>query len=65
MFLPNEVLLTKTFKLMFVDLCALFLLILISCSGFFVAFTLSFARDVYTANDVAFSLLQMLFGFTP
>lgn len=52
------------FRLMFLDLLAVFVLIVISCSGFFVAFTLSFGED-YDAGAVAYSLFQMLMGFTP
>ena len=48
------------------DLVAVSLLILISCSGFFVALTLSFGNDgVDTPSSVAYALLQMLMGFTP
>ncbi|KAI9883048.1 MAG: hypothetical protein M1823_005185 [Watsoniomyces obsoletus] len=53
------------FRLMAVDLAAIFILIIISCSGFFVAFTLSFGNDDDNASSVAYSLFQMIFGFTP
>jgi hypothetical protein len=53
------------FRMMAVDLVAVFILILISCSGFFVAFTLSFGNDDYDAAGVAYALFQMLLGFTP
>jgi hypothetical protein len=60
------------FRMMAADLVAVFILILISCSGFFVAFTLSFGsgdsdpgRDDYDAGGVAYALFQMLLGFTP
>ena len=52
------------FRMMAVDLVAVFILIVISCSGFFVAFTLSFGSE-YDAGDVAYALFQMLLGFTP
>ncbi|KAI9801796.1 MAG: hypothetical protein M1825_003169 [Sarcosagium campestre] len=52
------------FRLMAVDLCAIFVLIMISCSGFFVAFTLSSGND-YDARGVAYALFQILLGFTP
>ncbi len=52
------------FRMMARDLVAVFILIVISCSGFFVAFTLSFG-DSYNAGDVAYALFQMLMGFTP
>ena len=53
------------FRLMAIDLVAVFVLIMISCSGFFVAFTLSFGKDDYNASAVAYSLFQMILGFTP
>ncbi|KAI9797136.1 MAG: hypothetical protein M1833_005651 [Piccolia ochrophora] len=53
------------FRLMAVDLIAVFVLIMISCSGFFVAFTLSFGNDEYDGRAVAYVLFQILLGFTP
>ncbi|KIY03935.1 uncharacterized protein Z520_00627 [Fonsecaea multimorphosa CBS 102226] len=54
------------FRYMAADLIAVSLLILISCSGFFVALTLSFGNDgIDTPSSVAYALLQMLMGFTP
>ena len=53
------------FRMMAVDLVAVFILILISCSGFFVAFTLAFGNDDFNASSVAYALFQMLMGFTP
>ncbi|CZT11339.1 hypothetical protein WAI453_010995 [Rhynchosporium graminicola] len=53
------------FRLMAVDLVAVFVLILIACSGFFVAFTLSFGEDHYDAAGVAYKIFQILMGFTP
>ena len=53
------------FRMMALDLVAVFILILISCSGFFVAFTLSFGNDDFDAGSVAYALFQMLMGFTP
>jgi hypothetical protein len=47
------------------DMLALLVLIVVSCSGFFVAFTFSFARDHYSAKDISFALFQMIMGFTP
>ena len=52
------------FRMMARDLVAVFILIIISCSGFFVAFTLSFGNS-YNAGDVAYALFQILMGFTP
>jgi hypothetical protein len=54
------------FRMMSQDLVAIFLLILISCSGFFVALSLSFGNDsLDTPKSVAYALLQILMGFTP
>lgn len=53
------------FRLMAVDLVAVLLLIGITCSGFFIAFSFSFGDDGYTAPDVAYELFQILMGFTP
>jgi hypothetical protein len=53
------------FRMMAQDLAAILILILISCSGFFVAFTLSFADEKTDGNGVAYALFQILMGFTP
>ncbi|EKD17476.1 uncharacterized protein L3040_005079 [Drepanopeziza brunnea f. sp. 'multigermtubi'] len=53
------------FRLMAIDLVAVFVLILIACSGFFVAFTLSFGDSEYDAAGVAYKIFQILMGFTP
>lgn len=53
------------FRMMAMDLLAVFILIAISCSGFFVAFTLSFGRDDYNGRAVVYTLFQLLMGFTP
>lgn len=53
------------FRMMAMDLAAIFILIVISCSGFLVAFTLSFGPRDYNAASVAYALFQMLMGFTP
>ena len=53
------------FRMMAQDLMAVLVLIVISCSGFFVAFTLSFADENTDGNDVAYELFQILMGFTP
>ena len=54
------------FRMMALDLVAVFVLIIISCSGFFVAFTLSFGgSEDYNGGAVAYALFQMLMGFTP
>ncbi len=54
------------FRYMAADLVAVSLLIVISCSGFFVALTLSFGDDgIDSPSSVAYALLQMLMGFTP
>ncbi|KAI1333089.1 hypothetical protein F5Y16DRAFT_354790 [Xylariaceae sp. FL0255] len=51
------------FRFMAEDLMAVFVLIVISCSGFFVFFTLSKNND--NAVDVAYKIFQILMGFTP
>lgn len=51
------------FRLMAVDLAAVFILVLISCSGFFVFFTLS--KNHNDAAEVAYKIFQILMGFTP
>ena len=53
------------FRMMAQDLIAILVLILISCSGFFVAFTLSFSDEHTDGNAVAYALFQILMGFTP
>lgn len=53
------------FRMMAQDLMAVLVLILISCSGFFVAFTLSFSDETTDGNAVAYALFQILMGFTP
>lgn len=53
------------FRMMAQDLMAILVLILISCSGFFVAFTLSFSDDTTDGNAVAYALFQIVMGFTP
>lgn len=52
------------FRLMAIDLIAVFVLILIACSGFFVAFTMSFGHQ-YSSGEVAYRIFQILMGFTP
>jgi hypothetical protein len=51
------------FRLMAIDLAAVFVLVLISCSGFFVFFTLS--KNPSDAPGVAYKIFQILMGFTP
>ncbi|ETN41726.1 uncharacterized protein HMPREF1541_03662 [Cyphellophora europaea CBS 101466] len=54
------------FRMMAQDLIAILVLILVSCSGFFVALTLAFGEDnLDTPGNVAYALLQILMGFTP
>ncbi|KAF2797828.1 hypothetical protein K505DRAFT_234566 [Melanomma pulvis-pyrius CBS 109.77] len=52
------------FRMMAMDLVAILVLIVISCSGFFVAFTLAFKKDL-APSSAAYALFQMLMGFTP
>ncbi|KAK7748502.1 hypothetical protein SLS62_008542 [Diatrype stigma] len=51
------------FRLMAMDLVAVLVLVLISCSGFFVFFTLS--KNQNDAPEVAYKIFQILMGFTP
>ncbi len=53
------------FRMMAMDLVAILVLIVISCSGFFVSITLSFGDDDFDAAGTAYALFQMLMGFTP
>ena len=53
------------FRLMAIDLVAVSVLILIACSGFFVAFTLSFGKNQYDAAGMAYIIFKILMGFTP
>lgn len=53
------------FRMMAMDLVAVLVLIIIACSGFLVAFTLSFGNDDFDAAGAAYALFQMLMGFTP
>ena len=53
------------FRLMAMDLLAVLILILISCSGFFVAFSLSFTENDIDPSNVIYVLFQILMGFTP
>lgn len=52
------------FRIMAADLMAVFVLIVIACSGFFVAFTFSFGAP-RSSSEILYALLQMLMGFTP
>lgn len=51
------------FRLMVVDLMAVFTLVAIACSGFFVFFTLSNTDN--DASEVAYKIFQIVMGFTP
>ncbi|KAF2020000.1 hypothetical protein BU24DRAFT_131121 [Aaosphaeria arxii CBS 175.79] len=52
------------FRMMAMDLVAILVLIVISCSGFFIAFTFAFKKDL-GAGSAAYALFQLLMGFTP
>ncbi|KAF4126791.1 Integral membrane channel protein [Geosmithia morbida] len=52
------------FRLMVVDLVAVFTLVLIMCSGFYVFFTYSNSNTTGGA-DIAYQIFQLLMGFTP
>lgn len=51
------------FRLMAVDLVAVFTLVLIMCSGFYVFFTLS--NNDNDGGEVAYKIFQIVMGFTP
>ncbi|OAA61400.1 hypothetical protein ISF_05479 [Cordyceps fumosorosea ARSEF 2679] len=51
------------FRLMTLDLAAVFTLVLIMCSGFYVFFTLSNVGS--DGSEVAYRIFQILMGFTP
>jgi len=53
------------FRMMAQDMVAVMILIVISCSGFFVAFTLAFSDSETYGTHVAYALFQILMGFTP
>ena len=53
------------FRMMAVDLVAVLLLIVICCSGFFVAFTMSFTEKDTDPSNAAYALFQLVMGFTP
>lgn len=50
------------FRIMARDLVAVLVLIGISCSGFFVAFTLAFGNEEDSPYDVAYTLFQLIMG---
>lgn len=52
------------FRIMASDLVAVFVLIIIACSGFFIAFTLSFGNS-HSPGSIAYALFQIVMGFTP
>ncbi|KAF2866247.1 hypothetical protein BDV95DRAFT_505392 [Massariosphaeria phaeospora] len=52
------------FRMMAMDLVAILVLIVISCSGFIVAFTLAFKKDL-GFESAAYAVFQMVMGFTP
>ncbi|KAK3390428.1 hypothetical protein B0H63DRAFT_538654 [Podospora didyma] len=51
------------FRLMAIDLAAVFVLVMVCCSGFFVFFTLS--KNENDAGVVAYKIFQILMGYTP
>ena len=52
------------FRMMAMDLVAILVLIVITCSGFFVAFTFAFKKEL-GAGNTAYALFQLVMGFTP
>jgi len=53
------------FRMMAVDMFAILILITIACSGFFVAFALSFSDESFNAANAAYACFQIVMGFTP
>ena len=53
------------FRMMAADLIAVFILIIISLSGFAGAFFLGFGNDQFSGSNVAFFCFQMVMGFVP
>jgi hypothetical protein len=54
------------FRMMAQDLVAILILMVITCSGFFVAFALSFGRGQFGGPaGVIYALFQIVMGFTP
>lgn len=56
------------FRMMAMDMVAILVLIVICCSGFFVAFTLSFTDiddNKMGPSNTAYALFQLVMGFTP
>ena len=51
------------FRLMAADLVAIAFLIAIACSGFYIAFALSFGGEDFHGESVAMALFQILMGF--
>lgn len=51
------------FRLMAIDLAAVFILILVCCSGFFVFFI--FSKDKHDPALVSYKIFQILMGYTP
>ncbi|GAB1318899.1 Integral membrane channel protein [Madurella fahalii] len=52
-----------SFRLLAIDLIAVFILILVCCSGFFVFFT--FSKNAEDPYVLAYKIFQILMGFTP
>ena len=53
------------FRMMILDLLAVLVLVVIACSGFFVAFSLSFGSDSFVGSSVSYTLFQILMGYSP
>lgn len=54
------------FRMMAIDLMAILILMIISCSGFFVAFSLSFGDNALGGpSGVTYALFQIVMGYTP
>ncbi|KAF2227098.1 hypothetical protein BDZ85DRAFT_58434 [Elsinoe ampelina] len=53
------------FRLMAQDMFAILILVVISCSGFFVAFTTAYSKNDERGAHVAYAIFQIVMGFSP
>ncbi|KAF4549071.1 putative ion transport protein [Elsinoe fawcettii] len=53
------------FRMMAQDMFAILVLIVISCSGFFVAFTTAYSKQEERGTHVAYAIFQIVMGFSP
>ena len=51
------------FRLLAIDMAAVFMLLFVSCSGFLVFFI--FSKSTRDPSEVAYQIFQILLGYTP